>query len=322
MRINQTIAHIPDNWSDSLSEMKHQAFKWRLDYSSSTDNKTIGHITHYSISNDTTNCLILVPGLASNTNTEPLMRVITYWAIKNHHDVYCLDTFWGDFLPDISQQLAQKHTFSEYINLIDTGMDKIEAECKAKKYKYSCVIAHSAGATATFELYNKRIRQRKKLRFSASIMFAPYLDHSFTTYIQDFIRTRPSMRKPPENAEEFNNTAFGLVNPHEPRQNDQFQFVSILPSVYNDIDSVDFSPETMDKYGIPITLVAGGRDRKSPPNELRKKYKILRSGKNGHLWKFVIFKDSRHSFIDQYKDWGAVLRLIQSQKRFAQGLSK
>ena len=26
---------------------------------------------------------------------------------------------------------------------------------------------------------------------------------------------------------------------------------------------------------------------------------------------------SRHSFIDQHKDWGAILRLIQSQKHFA-----
>ena len=88
------------------------------------------------------------------------------------------------------------------------------------------------------------------------------------------------------------------------------------------MDSVEFQPELMDKYNIPITLVAGGRDKKSPPEELRKKYNILRTGKNAHLWKFVSFKESRHSFIDQYKDWGAILRLVQSQKRFALQHSK
>ena len=322
MLYNKKIIHIPDEWDETLNDMKHLSFKWRLDYCSRTENKTIGHISHYSIDDNASNCLILVPGLASNTKTEPLMRVITYWALVNHHDVYCLDTFWGDFRPEVSQELAEKHTFEEYTDLIDTGMDKIESECKIRKYSYSCVIGHSAGATATIQIYDKRSRMRKKLRFSASIMFAPYVDKSFTKYITDFIRSRPTMRPASENPSDFYNTAIGLVSPHEPRINGQFQYLSILPSVYSAIDSVPFCPETMDKYGIPITLVAGGRDRKSPPNELRKKYKILRDGKNGHLWKFVVFKNSRHSFIDQYKDWGAILRLIQSQKQFAQTSSK
>ena len=318
MRYNKKIVQIPDNWHEELGDIKHQSFKWRLDYCSRTENKTIGHISHYSIDDDASNCLILVPGLASNTDTEPLMRVITYWALVNRHDVYCLDTCWGNFLPEVSQELAEKHTFEEYINLVDTGMDRVEAECKAHKYSYSCVIGHSAGATATFEIYNKRIRMRKKLRFSASIMFAPYVDKSFTKYIIDYIRSRPGARGGADDNQEFYNAAIGLVSPHEPRVNGKFQCLSVLPGVYSAVDSVSFCPEIMDKYGILITLVAGGRDRKSPPNELRKKYKILREGKNGHLWKFVVFKNSRHSFIDQYKDWGAILRLIQSQKRFAQ----
>ena len=85
---------------------------------------------------------------------------------------------------------------------------------------------------------------------------------------------------------------------------------------FSAVENVEFKPELMDKYGIPITLVAGGRDKKSPPEELRKKYNILKSGKNGHLWKFVVFKDSKHSFIDQYGDWRAIIRLIQSQKKY------
>ncbi|MBR6685608.1 MAG: hypothetical protein IKL37_05120 [Alphaproteobacteria bacterium] len=322
MRYDNKIIHIPDEWNTALNDLKQGAIQWRMEFCSHTEQKTIGHISHYSIDKNATNCLILVPGLASNTDTEPLMRVITYWALVNNHDVYCLDTFWGRFLPTVSQELAQQQTFEEYINLIDTGMDRIETECKNHKYSYSCVIGHSAGATATLEIYNRRILQHKKLRFSASIMFAPYVDKSFIEYITNFFVTHRSPSKEPMSVEEIKRSAIGLVSPHEPRQNNQVRYLSVLPTVYSDVDSVRFCPEIMDKYGIPITLVAGGRDRKSPPNELRKKYNILREGKNGNLWKFVVFKNSRHGFIDQYKDWGAILRLIQSQKQFARKHTK
>lgn len=312
---------IPDNYSDALKELKGKHFAWEMNFSSRTENKTIGHITHYAINNTPSdNCLILIPGLGSNTRTEPLMKVIEYWALMNKHDIYCLDTFLGDFLPNISQDLAVKHTFKEYIDLIDTGLDIIEKDVKDKKYLYSCLIGHSAGATGTFEIYNKRIRDRKKLRFKASIMFAPYIDHSFTTYIQDFYK-KFSFDQDIDD-ETFKNSAIGISSPHEPRPDGKYTKISILPSFFDDVDSVEFCPDLMDKYNIPITLVAGGLDKKSPPEQMRKKYLTLRAGKNGHLWKYVIFKNSKHSFIDQYKDWGAVLRLIQSQKRFASKHSK
>lgn len=322
MQKTHKYAFIPDNYSDVLAELKGKHFAWEMNFSSRTENKTIGHITHYAIGDTpSANCLILIPGLASNTRTEPLMKVIEYWALMNKHDIYCLDTFLGDFLPDTSQELANKHTFTEYIDLIDTGLDVIEKDVKGKKYDYSCLIGHSAGATGTFEIYNKRIRERKKLRFSASVMFAPYLDHSFTAYIQKFYRKFSYNNE--IDIETFKQSVIGLNSPHEPRlENGKYAKISVLPNFYDDMDSVEFCPELMDKYCIPITLVAGGQDKKSPPEELRTKYNILRSGKNGHLWKFVVFKDSRHSFIDQYKDWGAILRLIQSQKRFAQKHSK
>ncbi|MBQ4069962.1 MAG: hypothetical protein IJD52_01135 [Alphaproteobacteria bacterium] len=309
--------YIPNNYSELLSELKTQAFNWEINFSSRTENKTIGHISHYSI-NDTpaSNCLILIPGLASNTRTEPLMKVIEYWALANQYDIYCIDTFLGDFLPETSQELAEKHTFAEYINLIDTGLEVIEKDVRAKKYNYSCVIGHSAGATGTFEIYNKRIQENKKLRFSASIMFAPYITQHFSEYIQRFYKHFSFGDKISE--QEFKKSAITLISPHEPQINNQYQKISILPTFYDDVGAVKFCPELMDKYGIPITLVAGGRDKKSPPDQMYQKYSILRKGQNGHLWKYVVFKDSRHSFIEQHKDCGAILRLIQSQKQRAQ----
>lgn len=153
-------------YKTKLPALKDTTFRWELKYSSRTENKTIGQISYYSVNNTPSeNCIILVPGLASNTRTEPLMRIIEFWALSVKYDVYCLDTFLGNFLPETSQELAIKHTFDEYIDLIDTGLDKIESECKTNKYNYSCLIAHSAGATAIIEMYNKRISDRKNYVF-------------------------------------------------------------------------------------------------------------------------------------------------------------
>ena len=307
---------IPDNYSDALNDLKGKHFRWEMNFSSRTENKTIGHVTHYSIGDGVAkNCLILIPGLASNTRTEPLMKVIEYWALMNKHDVYCLDTFLGDFLPDVSQELAEKHTFAEFVDLIDAGLDVIEHDVKNKKYEHSCLVGHSAGATGVFEVYNKRIRERKKLRFNASVMFAPYLAHEFTDFIQNFYK-RFSFGNNISDSQ-FRQSVIGLNSPHESGPDGIYTKISILPTFYDEMDSVEFHPELMDRYNIPITLVAAGRDKKSPPEELRKKYNMLREGKNGNLWKFVVFKDSRHSFMDQHKDWSTILRLIQSQKRLS-----
>ena len=299
-----------------LPALKNMAFRWELKYSSKTENKTVGQISYYAV-NDTPsdNCIILAPGLASNTRTEPLMQIIQYWALSVKYDIYCIDTFLGDFLPEKSQELAEKHTFAEYINLLDTGFDKIESDCKANKYAYSCLIGHSAGATGILEIYNKRIMEKKKLRFSASVLFAPYICNNFTTYIKNFYKHR--YFSPDVSDKEFNNTVIGMASPHEPRPDGKFSCVSVLPQIIDDVEHVEFRPDLMDKYNIPITLVAAGHDKKSPPEELRKKYNILKSGKNGHLWKFVTFKNSKHSFIDQYNDWRAIIKLIASQKKYA-----
>ena len=314
MQTKNNAAFIPNNYSELLLGLKEASFNWEIKFSSMTENKTIGHISHYALNDamSRNNCLILIPGLASSTRAEPLMKVIEYWALTNKYDIYCIDTFLGDFLPEMSQKLAQKHTFAEYINLIDAGLDVVERYVRAKKYNYSCVVGHSAGATGAIEIFNKRIQENKRLRFSAAILFAPYITKEYKEYIQNFYKKFSFGGKISE--EEFKRSAIGLYSPHEPRINNKYQKVSILPTFFDEMESVEFRPDLMGKYAIPITLVAGGRDQKSPADKLYEKYNILRQGENGNLWRCVVFKNSRHSFIESHKDYGAILHLIQSQK--------
>ena len=69
---------IPQNYMDVLPELKDKSFAWKMEFSSKTKIATTGHITHYEIKNASSRGnFVLVPGLASNTNIEPLYGSIT-----------------------------------------------------------------------------------------------------------------------------------------------------------------------------------------------------------------------------------------------------
>jgi len=297
---------IPANYNELLPDLKARAFRWELKYSSHTEIKTAGKISYYSI-NQTNRCIVLIPGLASNTQTEPLMKVLMYWALTHQYDVYCINTFLGNFIPEKTKELAERHTFSEYVSLIDRGLEKIAPECAGR---WACIVGHSAGATAMIEIYNNRILNNQKLRFSASVLFAPYLCDNFVKFVHSFYKKHSYNNK--ISHKEFLKAPLGLISPHEVLQNKCINYVTVLPTIFSDIASVQFRPDIMEQYTIPVTLVAGGRDKKSPPHDLRKKFNVLKTGKNAALFSFVNFKNSKHSFINQHHDTEAIINLIKS----------
>ncbi|MBR2393640.1 MAG: hypothetical protein IKB05_04070 [Alphaproteobacteria bacterium] len=252
--------------------------------------------------------IILAPGLASNADIEPLMKAITYWALTKKFNVYSITTFLGDFKPEITQELAARNTFPEFIKLMDMGIDLIEEQCRDQ---WTCLIGHSAGATGAIGIFNKRIKENKTPRVSAAILFAPWS----TTQWHDFIKSVYKIRHCPHDItdEEFAKTPMGLVSPHDIAQNNVMRYVTILPEFYDYMETSTFRPDLMSQYNIPVTIVGGGRDRKSPVEMLKTVHKTLSNGPNGHLFKFVEFPNSKHSFIDQHKDYKSIIRLIQSQ---------
>lgn len=303
---------IPANFYELLPELKEKTFKWRLEYSSRSENATIGYITHYSPILDNgkkpNGNIILAPGLASNADIEPLMKVITYWALTKKFNVYSITTFLGDFKPEVTPALAARNTFPEFIKLMDMGIDLIEEQCRDQ---WTCLIGHSAGATGAIEIFNKRIKENKTPRVSAAILFAPWC----TTQWHDFIKSVYKVRycSPNITDEEFAKTPMGLISPHDIAQNNCMRYVTILPEFYDYMETSNFRPDLMSQYNIPVTIVGGGRDRKSPVEMLKSVHKILASGPNGHMFRFVEFPNSKHSFIDQHKDYLSIIRLIQSQ---------
>ena len=307
------IHQIPANFNELLPEIKEKTFKWRFEYSTRSENATIGYITHYSPvlpngKKPNTN-IILAPGLASNSDIEPLMKAITYWALTKHFNVYSITTFLGDFKTEVSPELAERNTFPEFIKLMDMGIDLIEEQCHDQ---WTCIIGHSAGAAGAIEIFNKRIQENKKPRVSAAILFAPYC----TKQWHDFIRSLYKNRNCAQNTsdEEFSKHPMGLISPHDIFNTNHVRYVTVYPNFYDNLEPTSFNPDLMAKYNIPITIVGGGRDKKSPIEMLRKIHKTLSLGPNGHLFKFVEFPNSKHSFIDQHTDYQSIIKLIQSQR--------
>lgn len=304
---------IPIDFQKQLPELKEKTFKWRFEYSSRTELATIGYITHYcpimpSDKKETGN-IILAPGLASNADIEPLMQSITYWALTKRFNVYTITTFLGDFKEEITTELAKQNTFSEFITLMEMGIDLIEQQCLGQ---WTCLIGHSAGATGAIEIFNRRITEKKQPRLSAAILFAPYLTPQWTNYIKSIYKLRHCPQGITDT--EFAQTPMGHISPHDLSTTGQLRHVTVFPDFYNSLEFDRFNPDIMSQYNIPITFVGGGRDKKSPVDMLRNIHKTLSSYTNGRLFKFVEFPNSKHSFIDQHTDYQSIIKLIQSQR--------
>lgn len=299
---------IPKNYIDTLPALKDKCFAWKTEFSSKTDTATTGQITHYEIREAVPHGnFVLVPGLASNTQIEPLMCAVTYWALSHKYNIYTVDTFLGDFKPECSADLATQNTMPEFLDLMDAGLEIVS---KMSVGQWTCVIGHSLGATGVLEVANRRVQDNKPVGFSGMILFAPFVMGEWHEYTKNFIKR---YQYPDLSNEEFYKMPMKLISPHDVYYNKQVRCVSIYPKFYDDIDTLVPQPDLMAQYNIPITLVAGGKDRKSPPECIRDVYNALRE--RGANVKFVEFPESRHSFIDQHNDWNAILGLIKSQHK-------
>lgn len=299
---------IPKNYTKELPALRDKYFAWKMDFSSKTDLATTGHITHYEIHGpESRGNFVLVPGLASNTEIEPLMQAITYWSLKHKYNIYSLDTFLGDFQSDVSAVAAAKNTVPEFIDLMDAGLEIIS---RMSVGKWTCVVGHSLGGMGTIEVFNRRVQQKRSLGFSGAILFAPFVVRDWFDFVLQFIK---HYQYPDLSDEEFIKKPVGIVSPHDMSITKQMRYISIWPGFYDDMDNIKPRPDLMAQYDMPVTIVAGGLDRKSPVEYMHSIYDEVRRYPNGDRMKFVEFPNSRHSFMEQYSDWQAILQLIKSQ---------
>lgn len=303
----QKACAIPNNFAENLPNLKEQTLKWSIDIKLDGENFHAGDISYYSVGDAARGNFILVPGLASNTATEPLMKALTWWSLTNRYNVYCLDTFLGDFKPTVTMDDAVRNTIPKFIDVVDTGLDIIGKHCDGA---WTCMVGHSLGANATFEILNRRVIANQPTHLSAAIVFAPFVCKSCLEWIVDYQRKRQC---PPDISDaEFKNYPLGMCSPQDAAMSKQIRYISVLPKFFDDLDKMTPKPHLMNKYDIPVTIVAGGRDKKAPLERLQGIYETMRRMSNASKFKLVVFPKSKHSFINQYRDYAAVVNLIKS----------
>lgn len=297
----------PKNYADELPRLKEKYFSWHLFFSSKTELGNTGQITHFSVGDVAQGNFVLVPGLASNTEIEPLMRALSYWSLKHNYNIYALDTFLGDFKSEISSDVASKNTFPEFIDVMDVGLNIIS---KMSIGQWTCVVGHSLGATGALEVFNRRVETGEPVGVSGAIMFAPYVTKEWLDFSKRFMH---HYQYPELSDAEFEMVPMGMMSPHDMAKTKRNRYISLYPNFYEDVDALRPRPDLMARYNIPVTLVAGGCDRKSPIEYIRAIYNDVNECSPTQKMRFVEFPESRHSFMHQHEDWKAILRVMRSQ---------
>ena len=298
---------IPSNYADELLVLKDKYFTWKMEFSSKTKIANTGTITHYSVPDSKRGNFVLLPGLASNSEIEPLMRAMTYWSLKHKYNIYAIDTFLGDFKVEKSVELAKRNTFPEFIELMDAGLEIVS---RMSMGQWTCVVGHSMGATGALEVFNRRVQNEKPLGVSGAILFAPYASKEWHDSSKRFIRHFQCSELTDE---EFARTPMGMGSPHDLAKTNENRYISLFPSFYDDVDSLTPRPDLMAHYDIPVTLVAGGCDRKAPSEFIRTLCEQTNECSPAVKMRFVEFPNSKHSFMRQHEDWPAILNVIKTQ---------
>lgn len=300
---------IPQDFEQELPTLKEKTFQWSVDLRLHADASPRGSITHYSIGDSARGSFILAPGIASNTDIEPLMKAIKYWSLTHRYNVYCINSFLGDFQEKPTLETAQQNTYTDFVDLMNMSIDIIEKQCLGT---WTCLVGHSLGGTGAIEIFNRRILANKKPNVSAAILFAPLLQKDHGDRLKNIYRKFYHLQNIPDY--EFQQMPLQLCSPHDFPNSQTIRYVTVMPQFMDDACNRPLRPDLMSKWGIPVTIVAGGHDRKVELSELQAVYDRITKMPNGKLFKFVVFPNSKHSFIDQYKQWTDVLNLIRSQR--------
>ena len=298
---------IPDNFDELLPDLKAKTIKWETICYSGTEINNSARITYYAtFANKAYGNIILSPGLAANTNIDPLMKMLIFWALTHQYNVITFNTFLGDFQECPSFESAKRNTYSEFVSLIESC---INFTMQHTMNQQNILVGHSAGATGVIDALNNITEQNKKTNIDSVMLFAPWASAQWETF-QSIIYKRCEATK-----FENPNKILPITNSFDLIENGRSRYVSILPKFYNELCEHTFRPDLMNRWNTHITIIAGERDRKSPPAEIRAKFEELEKQSNKNLFKFILLPNAKHGFVRIYKNNKSVIELIKSQRK-------
>ena len=101
---------IPNNFDELLPGLRSKTLKWETVCRSGTKINSTANISFYQTTNSY-GTFILIPGLATNADVDPLMKSITFWALTHRYNIVKMDTFINDFLDEITPEKMKLNTY-------------------------------------------------------------------------------------------------------------------------------------------------------------------------------------------------------------------
>lgn len=296
---------IPNDFKARADNLMDDRLNWNVTYSIKDASAVLSCYVNQDTSRDAIGNLICVPGVASNTFAEPMMRAIIYWGLSNEFNVFCINTFLGDFRSNVTDAQLQSHSYRMFVDLVGQGIKMVENYRLGPNY----IVAHSMGATAVFDSINRRIMNNKPTAIKGAVMFAPYVGSCNLVRMSTLLHRR---FWPGVSYEEFMQRPIQLNNPSI----DVKKFITIYPQFFADAGNATdniFQPHIMSQYDMPVTIIGGGQDLKVPAVQLRKLSHELTAMPNGNLFKYIEFPNAKHSFNHQHDNAGMITKIIKAQ---------
>ena len=286
---------VPNNFEELLPNLKTQTKKWETICYSGTEINNCAKISFYKTpkSNPYGN-IILNPGLATNTNIDPLMKTLTFWALTHRYNVVTFDTFLGDFYPSPSFDTAKRNTYVEFITLLENCIKFTEQYFIDQP---NILIAHSAGATGTIDALNNIAKKDEKITIDSVMLFAPWICESWHQEFKNIVYRRCESNN-------FDNPhkILPVTNIFDMLATGTARYVSILPDFFDDIHKFPFAPDLMNKWNTYTTFVCGEKDKKAPFYQIEAKFQELQKQPNKKMFKFVMLPNVKHSFLNFYEN--------------------
>lgn len=299
---------IPSNFDELLPDLKSKTLKWETVCYSGTKINQSAKISYYAtISTNPYGDIILSPGLGTNTDIDPLMKMLTFWALTHRHNVITLNTFLGEFSENPSFEQAQINTYPEFVSLLESSIKFIEPYSIASK---NILIGHSAGATGIIDALNNIAKKEEKININSVMLFAPWASEEWHETFKELVYTRCK-----SNNFENPNKILPIMNIFDAELTKKSRYMSIMPKFFNDMDNSPFRPDLMNKWNSYITIIAGEKDKKAPKEVLEQRFQELEKQSNRNLFKFIVLPNAKHSFLHIYENNQSVISLIKSQRK-------
>ncbi len=296
---------IPENFADKLPELKSKTLKWETLYKSGTQINSKTTISFYQSLNPAVGNLVLVPGMATNSKIDPLMKMIQYWGLKHRYNIINIDSFLGDFEKDITPESVHDNNYSELKTVLSGSIKFIQPHTVNK---HTCIVGHCVSTTIITDILNDIVKNGEKIPVNSAIFFAPFPKILPSKY--DAIMLKRAQM-------ETENKNVANLDPITALKLKHMKFICAMHDFIETVENIAFEPKTIAQWGIPVSLVVAGRDKISPAARAKENFEQISKEQGTTKLQYLYLPERKHTFEQLYANYNDIIKIIKTQRNKA-----